>query len=147
MGTGTDAGASKPPKFDGALFHRHFETVAEVNCWAPQETFIINNRLLRLSHRRTTWSPERSDPWRNTWSLEDGLGINSLPPRVTVAKTRTQNVGESSQIFATVVQKLAHRPYPAIPENHIRTEAGKAFADGVEESTIKIQLPRTFSGS
>jgi hypothetical protein len=34
--TGTAAGATKPPKFDGtiswAVFRRHFETVVEHNC-------------------------------------------------------------------------------------------------------------------
>jgi hypothetical protein len=44
------------------------------------------------------------------------------------------------QKFATAVKQLAHCAYPALPEDHIRREAGKAFADGVEDPTIKIQL-------
>jgi hypothetical protein len=45
------------------------------------------------------------------------------------------------QEFATAIKQLAHRAYPAIPEDHIRREAGKAFADEVEDPAIKIQLP------
>jgi single-stranded DNA-binding protein len=40
-GTGTGADAAKPPKFNGttlwAMFWRQFDTVAEHNCWMPQE--------------------------------------------------------------------------------------------------------------
>jgi hypothetical protein len=48
-------------------------------------------------------------------------------------KTRTQRVGESLQEFA--VEQLAHRAYPALPEDHVRREAGKAFAEGVKTPT------------
>jgi hypothetical protein len=48
-------------------------------------------------------------------------------------KTRTQAVGESLQGFATAVEQLAHRAYPALPEDHIRRDTGKEFADGVED--------------
>jgi hypothetical protein len=44
------------------------------------------------------------------------------------------------QEFARGIQQLAHRSYPALPEDHLRREAGKAFADGVEDPAIKIQL-------
>jgi hypothetical protein len=47
---------------------------------------------------------------------------------------------ESLQEFATAIEQLAHRAYPTLPEDHIRREAGKAFADGVEDPNIKIQL-------
>jgi hypothetical protein len=46
-------------------------------------------------------------------------------------KTRTQRAGESIQGFATVVEQLTHRAYPTLPENQIKREAGKAFADAV----------------
>jgi hypothetical protein len=55
-------------------------------------------------------------------------------------KTRTLGVGESLQEFATAVEQLAHCTYPALPEDHIRREAGKTFADKVEDTAIKIQL-------
>jgi hypothetical protein len=44
------------------------------------------------------------------------------------------------QEFATAVEQLAHRAYPTLPEDHIRREADKVFADGVENPAIKIQL-------
>jgi hypothetical protein len=54
--------------------------------------------------------------------------------------TRTQKAGECLQDFATAIELLAHRAYPTLPENHIGREAGKAFAYGVEDPDIKIQL-------
>jgi hypothetical protein len=38
------------------------------------------------------------------------------------------------------IEQLAHRAYPTLPEEHIKIEAGKTFADGVEDPDIKIQL-------
>jgi hypothetical protein len=35
---------------------------------------------------------------------------------------------------------LAHCAYPVIPEDHIRREVGRAFADGVGDQDIKLQL-------
>jgi hypothetical protein len=55
-------------------------------------------------------------------------------------KLRTQCVGESSQEFAIAIEQLVHRAYSALPEDHIRREAGKAFASGVENPAVKIQL-------
>jgi hypothetical protein len=34
---------------------------------------------------------------------------------------------------------LAHCAYAALPEDHVRREGGKIFADGVEDTDIKIQ--------
>jgi hypothetical protein len=44
------------------------------------------------------------------------------------------------QEFTTAVEQLAHCAYPTLPEDHIRRETGKAFTDGIEDPTIKIQL-------
>jgi hypothetical protein len=55
-------------------------------------------------------------------------------------KVRTQKVGESLQDFATAIQQLARRAYPALPEEHIRRETGKAFVAGIEDSEIKLRL-------
>jgi hypothetical protein len=55
-------------------------------------------------------------------------------------KTRTQSVKESLQECATAVEQLNHYTYPALPEDYIGREAGKAFANMVEDPTIKIQL-------
>jgi hypothetical protein len=48
--------------------------------------------------------------------------------------------GESLQDFATAIEQLAHRAYPTLPEDHIRREAGRAYAYGVKDLDIKIQL-------
>lgn len=44
------------------------------------------------------------------------------------------------QELATAVKQCVHHTYPAVPENHVRREAGKAFTDGAEDHAIKIQL-------
>lgn len=44
------------------------------------------------------------------------------------------------QEFATAIELLAHCVYSPLPEDHIRKEAGKVFADRVEDTAIKIQL-------
>jgi hypothetical protein len=36
------------------------------------------------------------------------------------------------------VEQLAHCAYPTIPEDHVMSEADKAFADGLEDTTIKF---------
>jgi hypothetical protein len=53
---------------------------------------------------------------------------------------RTQRARESLQVFATAIEQLAYRAYPTLPEEHIRRESGRAFADGVEDPDIQIQL-------
>jgi hypothetical protein len=35
---------------------------------------------------------------------------------------------------------LAHRTYPALPENHVRREAGRALTNSVGDPDIKMQL-------
>jgi hypothetical protein len=52
----------------------------------------------------------------------------------------TRDTARSMQDFATAIEQLAHCTYPTLPEQHIWREAGKAFADGVEDPDIKIQL-------
>jgi hypothetical protein len=64
-------------------------------------------------------------------ALQDIFGDQHLAASYrSQLKSRTQGVGESLQKFATAIEHLAH----------IRREAGKAFADEVEDSAIKIQL-------
>lgn len=36
---------------------------------------------------------------------------------------------------------MAHHTYPALPKDHIKKEAGRAFASSVLDPNIKIQLP------
>jgi hypothetical protein len=45
------------------------------------------------------------------------------------------------QEFAPAVKQLAYYAYSALPEDHIRREAGNLFANEVEDPAIKIQLP------
>jgi hypothetical protein len=42
--------------------------------------------------------------------------------------------------FATAIEQLAHGTYPTLPEDHIKREEGKSFADRAEHPAIKIQL-------
>jgi hypothetical protein len=49
-------------------------------------------------------------------------------------KILVDGVGVSLQEFSTAVEQLSHRASPALREDHIRREAGKAFGDGVEDS-------------
>jgi hypothetical protein len=73
--------------------------------------------------------------------LEDHFGDQYLAAMYhSQLKSRIQGVRESLQEFATAIKQCTHHAYPALPEDHIRREAGKAFADRVEDSTIKIQL-------
>jgi hypothetical protein len=44
------------------------------------------------------------------------------------------------QEFATAIEQLDQHVCPVLPEDCITRERGKAFADGVEDPTIKIQL-------
>jgi hypothetical protein len=43
-------------------------------------------------------------------------------------KTRAQGVGESFQEFATAIEQLAQRAYPALPEDHIKRQAKRSHA-------------------
>jgi hypothetical protein len=64
-------------------------------------------------------------------ALEDRFGDQHFASTDSYQlKARTQRAGESLQDFATVVEQLAHRAYPTLPEDHIWREAGKAFPYG-----------------
>jgi hypothetical protein len=74
-------------------------------------------------------------------ALEDRFGYQHFAAAFcSELKTRTQRAGESQQDFATAIEQLAHRAYPTLPEDHIMREAGKAFADRVEDHEIKVAL-------
>jgi hypothetical protein len=55
-------------------------------------------------------------------------------------KVRTQKARQSLQDFATAIQQLARRSYPASPEEHLRRKVGKTFVEDIEEYEIKIRL-------
>jgi hypothetical protein len=74
-------------------------------------------------------------------ALEDHFGDQHLAAAYrSQLKTWTQKAIESLQEFATAIEQLAHHAYPALPEDHVRKEAGRAFTDRVEDPDIKIQL-------
>jgi hypothetical protein len=144
--TGNDARRAKPPKFDGstswAMFRRHFETVAEHNCWMPREkvTYLIaalQGRACDVLH-----GAPRGAMYEETFeALEDRFGDQHLAAAYrSQLKTQTQKAGESLQEFAAAIEQLAHRHYPALPEDHVRKDVGRAFTDGVEDPDLKIQL-------
>jgi hypothetical protein len=74
-------------------------------------------------------------------ALEDRFGDQHFAAAYrSQLKARKQEAGESLRDFATAIEQLAYRAYPALPEEHIRREAGCAFVDGVGDADIKIKL-------
>jgi hypothetical protein len=74
-------------------------------------------------------------------ALEDHFGDQHLAAAYrSQLNAGTQKAGESLQEFATAIEQLAHRAYPALPEDHVRRKAGKAFVNGMEDTDVKIQL-------
>jgi hypothetical protein len=67
-------------------------------------------------------------------ALEDRFGDQEFSATYR-RQVRTQRAGEFLQKFVTVIEQLAH---PTLHEKHVSREAGKAFADGVEDTDIKI---------
>jgi hypothetical protein len=124
------------------MFWRQFKTVAEHNCWKRQEksTYLITalqGRATDVLHGVLKGATCEEI----LVALENRFGDQYLAAAYrSQLKTRTQGVGECLQEFVTAVEQLVHRTYPALPKDYIRREAGKAFADGVEDPTIKIQL-------
>jgi hypothetical protein len=108
------------------------------------ESHILDRCLAGTGFQHATWSPERSDLRGNpSEALEDCFVDQHLAVVYCIQlKMRTQRIRESLQEleFATAVEQLAHRACPELPQDHVRREAGKAFADGVEDPDIKIQL-------
>jgi hypothetical protein len=85
--------------------------------------------------------PKRAMCEETLEDLEDHFGDEHLAAAYhSQLKTRTQRIGESLQKFATVVEQLAHRTYPALSKDHVRMKAGTAFAEGLDDPKIKIQL-------
>jgi hypothetical protein len=130
-GRGTGAGMAEALKFDGttlwAVFWCQFKTVAEHNCWACQEksTYLIialQGRATEVLHgvlKGVTYEETLEALEDRIWDQHMAAAYGSW------LKSRTQGVGESLQIFATAVEWLAHCAYTAVPEDHIRREAGK----------------------
>jgi transcriptional accessory protein Tex/SPT6 len=70
----------------------------------------------------------RKEPHEETFkALEDRFGNQHFAATYcSQLKTRKQRVRKSLQEFGMAVKQLAHRVYPALSEDHIRREAGKA---------------------
>jgi hypothetical protein len=124
------------------MFRRQFETVADHNHWTPWEkaTYLIaalQGRACDVLHG----VPRGATYEEAIEALEDRFGDQHLAAAYrSQLKTRTQKAGETLQEFATAIEQLAHRAYPALPEDHVRRKAGKAFVHGVADPDVKIQL-------
>jgi hypothetical protein len=137
---GVVASAAQPPIFNGNI--SWVETVAEHNCWMRQENSMYLITSLQGQATDMLHGILKSATYGETLqALEERFGDQHFAAAFrSQLKTRTQKAGESLQNFATAIEQLAHRTYPTLPEDHIRREAGKAFADGVEDQDIKISL-------
>jgi hypothetical protein len=143
--TGNDARWAKPPKFDGStswtMFRRQFETAADHNRWMPREVTYLIAALQGRAYYVLHGVPRGAMYEETIEALEDCFRDQHLAAAYrSQLKMRTQKAGESLQEFATTIEQLAHCAYPALPEDHVRKEAGRAFTDGVEDPDIKIQL-------
>jgi cob(I)alamin adenosyltransferase len=131
------AGAStvQPPTLNGnttwSVFRRQFEIVAEHNRWSDREITALKGRAAAVLYGIPT-----STTYEETLqALEDRFGDQHFSAAYRCRLTRNQKAGESLQDFATAIEQLAHRAYPTLPEDHIRREAGRAFAYWVKTST------------
>jgi hypothetical protein len=126
---------AKPTNFDGytswAVFRRQYETVGERNCRTPREraTYLIVV-LEGWASDVLQGGPKRATYGKTLEALEDHFGDQHLAVAYrSQLNTRTQRVGDPLYEFATSIEQLAHRAYPALPEDHVRREAGKPFDD------------------
>jgi hypothetical protein len=143
--TETGAGAAKLLKFDEtktwAVFRRQFETSRAQLLDAPREIHILDYRRAGSDYRRATWSPKRRDIWGNPWG--PGGPFRRPAPCLRVSQSaKNKDPGRRG-----ILPRICHssrtpcqRAYSALPENHIRREAWKAFADMVDDPNLKIQL-------
>jgi hypothetical protein len=144
--TGTGASVAMPPKFDRitswAVFWCQFENIAEHNCCTCQDnsTYLITvlqGRATNVLHGVTKGATCEE----TLEALEDRFGDQHLAAAYhSKQKPRIQGVEESLEKFSTAIKQLTHHAYPTLSEDHIRREAGKAFAEGVEDPAIKNQL-------
>jgi hypothetical protein len=116
------------------VFRHQFETVAQHNCWTSQ---IKSTYLITALQGRATdvlhGVPKGATYEKTLEAQADLFRDQHLAAAYrSQLKTRTQGVGESTQEFSTAAEQLAYRNYPALPEDHIKREAGKSFADRVE---------------
>jgi hypothetical protein len=146
LGMGNGTCAVTPPKFDGTIsrfvFQHQFETVAEHNGWTPKEN---STYLITALEGRATDAlhgiPKGATYEEILQALEACFGEEPIASAYrSQLKVRKHKAGESLQDFATAIQQLALRAYPASPEEHIRRKAGKVFVEGIQDYEIKIRL-------
>lgn len=92
---------------------------------APGKIDLLDHSLERPGHQHAVWHCEKPNFLQ---ALEDCFGDQHFTATYWSQLKRTQRAGESLQDFATAIAQLAHWAYPALPEDHIRREAGKVFA-------------------
>jgi hypothetical protein len=120
------------------MFRRQFETLAEYNCWKRQEKSTY--KFTTLQDRATNILHEA--PIGATYENTLGALVNLFWEQQLAAahcsqlKTRTHDVGDPLQEYPTAVEQLVPRYSLVLPEDYIRREAGKAFADGIEDPDI-----------
>jgi hypothetical protein len=115
---------------------RQFETLAEHSHWTHQEkaTYFITD-FKGWAADVLHGIPTNATCEETLQALEDRFGDQQFAAAYrSQLKAKTQKVGETSQEFAMAIEHLAHGAYPTLPQDHIRKEAGKAVADGVEFS-------------
>jgi hypothetical protein len=142
-GTGTSVGSGKPPKFDGttsgAVFRRRFEIVAEHNCWTRQENSTYSITVFQDRIGPTTCYAESRNEWPvRPWRTASGT--TTWLPRIAVSWNRGPRMLENPCKIYHSCRTVGPPRLPALPEDHIRRDAGKAFADLVEDPAIEIQL-------
>jgi hypothetical protein len=142
VGTNT----AQPPAFNKntswSAFRHQFKIVAEHNQWSDREksTYLITALKGQVADV-PPGIPTNTTYEVNLQALEDWFGDQHFAAAYRCQlTTRIQTARVSLQDFATATELLAHRAYPTLPKDHIRREAGKAFAYGVQDPDIKIQL-------
>jgi hypothetical protein len=139
------ANTAQAPTFDRktswSTFRRQFENVAEHNMWSDREKSRFLIKALKGRAADVLAGIAINTPYEdNLQTLEDRFGDQHFATAYRCQLATRQKDGESLQEFATAIELLAHRAYPTLPEDHIGREAAKAFAHGVDDPDIKIQL-------
>jgi hypothetical protein len=98
---------------------------------APGETCIQNHHHLGPVHRHTTRIPERLCLWGSPWS--SGGPLQKQATCRLVSQSAISKDSECREILKIICHSSQTAPIAALPEDHIRREAGKAVADTVQD--------------
>jgi hypothetical protein len=134
----------EPPTFNGntswSVFRRQFKTITEHNHWSDKKSTYLITALKGRAVDVLHGIPTNMNYEGTLQALEDWFGDQHFAASYRCQLTTTQEAGESLQDFAMEIEQLTHRAYPTLPEEHVWREAGRAFAYGVADPDIKIQL-------